>query len=182
MDCEAKMLSFALRPVRQFAQALLANDSPRQVAWGFTLGMMIGLVPKGNLTAILLGMLLFGLRTNKPAGLVGLGVFTYLGLFVDGFAHRLGSAVLVWEPLRGFHETLFATAVSPLFGWNNTVVVGQLLIGAYLAFPIYWLMHQFAVKVQGPLSTWLLRYKAVRWLRGAEVSSGLGGTQWGIES
>ncbi len=170
------MLSLALRPLRQFAQALLANDSPRQVAWGFTLGMMIGLVPKGNLTAIVLGMILLGLRTNKPVGLVGICLFTYLGLFVDGFAHSLGSAVLVWEPIRGFHETLFAAAISPLLGWNNTVVVGQLLIGLYLAYPTYWLMHRFAVKVQRPLSTWLLRYKAVRWLRGAEV-----GTQWGME-
>jgi uncharacterized protein (TIGR03546 family) len=72
------MLSLALRPVRHFAQALIANDSPRQVAWGFVLGMMIGLVPKGNLTAILLGMLLLGLRVNKPAGLVGIGVFMYV--------------------------------------------------------------------------------------------------------
>ncbi len=101
------MFAFVLRPIRQFAQALVANDSPRQVAWGFVLGMMIGLVPKGNLTAIALGMMLLGLRVNKPAGLMGIGLFTYLGLFVDAFAHRLGSAVLAWEPLRAAHTQLF---------------------------------------------------------------------------
>lgn len=170
------MFAFVLRPVRQFAQALVANDSPRQVAWGFVIGMMIGLVPKGNLTAILLGMMLLGLRVNKPVGLVAIGLFTYLGLFIDPFAHRLGSAVLVWEPLRTVHTQLFEAAVSPLFGLNNTVVVGQLLIGLYLACPIYWLSHRFAVRVQAPLSAWLLRYKAVRWLRGVEISS-----QWGME-
>ena len=170
------MFAFVLRPVRQFAQALVANDSPRQVAWGFVIGMMIGLVPKGNLTAILLGMLLLGLRVNKPVGLVGIGLFTYLGLFIDPFAHRLGSTVLVWEPLRAAHTQLFEAAVSPLLGLNNTVVVGQLLIGLYLAYPIYWLAHRFAVRVQAPLSAWLLRYKAVRWLRGVEISS-----QWGME-
>ncbi|MDZ4658336.1 MAG: TIGR03546 family protein [Bythopirellula sp.] len=170
------MFAFVLRPVRQFAQALVANDSPRQVAWGFVIGMMIGLVPKGNLTAILLGMMLLGLRVNKPAGLMGIGVFTYLGLFVDAFAHRVGSAFLAWEPLQATHTQLFESAVSPIFGLNNTVVVGQLLIGLYLVYPIYWLSHRFAVKVQAPLSAWLLRYKAVRWLRGAEL-----GSQWGIE-
>jgi uncharacterized protein (TIGR03546 family) len=171
------MLSLALRPVRLFAQAVIANDSSRQVAWGFTLGMMVGLVPKGNATAILLGMMLLGLRVNKPAGLVGIGVFMWLGLFIDDFAHSLGSAVLVWEPLRDFHIYLYDAAISPILGWNNTVVVGQLIIGLYLAFPAYWLMHRFAVKVQAPLSAWLLRYKAVRWLRGAEL-----GSQWGMES
>jgi uncharacterized protein (TIGR03546 family) len=171
------MFSFLLRPIRQLAQALTANDSPRQIAWGFVLGMMIGLVPKGNLTAMLLGMMLLGLRINKPAGLMGVGIFTFVGLFVDGFAHRLGSAVLVWEPLREFHTWLYEAAISPLFGLNNTVVVGQLLIGLYLIYPTYFVAHRFAVKVQAPLSKWLLQYKAVRWLRGAEI-----GTQWGIES
>jgi uncharacterized protein (TIGR03546 family) len=171
------MFSLALRPLRQFAQALIANDSPRQVAVGFVIGMMIGLVPKGNLTAVLLGMMLLGLRVNKPAGLLGIGVFTYLGLFMDAFAHRVGSTALAWEPLRATHSWLFESAVSPLFGWNNTVVVGQLLIGMYLAYPAYWLMQRFAVKVQAPVSAWLMRYKAMRWLRGAEI-----GSQWGMES
>src|SRR5690606_18678280 len=99
MECEAAvMLSLALRPVRQFAQAVIANDSPRQIAAGFMLGMMIGLVPKGNLSAVVLVMLLLGLRVNKPAGLAGVALFTWIGLFVDGFAHQLGSALLVWQP------------------------------------------------------------------------------------
>jgi uncharacterized protein (TIGR03546 family) len=171
------MLSLALRPVRLFAQAVIANDSPRQIAAGFTLGMMIGLVPKGNGTAIVLGMLLLGLRVNKPAGLVGIGLFTWLGQCLDDFAHGLGSAVLLWEPLRGGHTALYDAAISPLMGWNNTVVVGQLLIGLYCAYAAYWMMHRFAVKVQRPLSAWLLKHKAVRWLRGAEL-----GSQWGMES
>jgi uncharacterized protein (TIGR03546 family) len=170
------MLSLALRPVRLFAQAVIANDSPRQIAWGFTLGMMIGLVPNGNFTALALGMMLLGLRVNKPAGLVGIGVFTWLGLFIDDFAHSLGSAVLVWEAARDLHTSLYNAGVSPLLGWNNTVVVGQLLIGLYLAFPAYWLTHRIAVKIQRPLSAWLLKYKAVRWLRSAEL-----GSQWGME-
>jgi uncharacterized protein (TIGR03546 family) len=170
------MFQFALRPVRQFAQALVANDSPRQVAWGFVIGMLIGLVPKGNFTAVLLGMMLLGLRVNKPAGLLGAGLFSLLGLYLDSFAHRVGSAVLVWPPLREIHTSLYDAAISPLLGINNTVVLGQLLIGLYFVYPVYWLSHRFAVKVQAPLSAWLMRYRAVRWLRGAEL-----GTQWGIE-
>lgn len=170
------MFAFALRPVRQLAQAIVANDSPRQVAWGFVIGMLIGLVPKGNLTAILLGMTLLAFRANKPAGLMGIGVFTFLGLYLDTFAHCIGSAVLVYEPFRGVHSQLYEAAISPLFGLNNTVVIGQLLIGLYLIYPTYWLAYQFARKVQAPLSAWLLRYKAVRWIRGAEL-----GSQWGME-
>ena len=63
------MVSLLLQPVRQLALALVANDSPHQVAWGFTLGMLAGLLPKGSLLA----MGLFGFvatcrrrRTSAP--------------------------------------------------------------------------------------------------------------------
>ncbi len=176
------MFSFALRLARQFAQALVANDSPRQVAWGFVLGMLIGLVPKGNLTVILFGVMLLGLRVNKPAGLMGIGVFTFLGLFLDSFAHNLGSAVLASDLLRTTHTELYQTAISPLLGLNNTVVLGQLLIGLYLIYPVYVVSTHFAVKVQAPLRAWLLRYKAVRWISGTAMTSQFEGSQWGMES
>jgi uncharacterized protein (TIGR03546 family) len=170
------MLSLLLRPVRQFAQALIGNDSPRQIAWGLVLGMLIGLVPKGNLLVAILGMMLLGLRVNKSAGLVSAGVFTGLGIFLDPLAHKLGSWVLVNQSLRPMHIGLYDSALGPWLGLNNTVVVGQLLIGLYLAYPVYWTVRQFAARVQIPVSRWLHRFRVVRWLRGAEL-----GSQWGIE-
>ncbi len=170
------MSAFFLRPIRQLAQAMVANDSPRQVAWGFVLGMAIGLMPKGNLFAILLGMLLLALRVNKPAGLMGAGLFTGVGLLLDPLAHRIGSLLLSWEPLRSIHGSLYESAISPWLGLNNTVVVGQLVIALYLIHPAFWLAHHFAARIQAPLRQWLMRFRAVRWLRGAEL-----GTQWGID-
>ena len=170
------MFSYFLRPVRQFAQALVANDSPNQVAWGFVLGMAIGLVPKGNILAIGLGMVLLALQVNKSAGLVGVGLFTFVGMYLDTLAHRIGSLVLVGELLRPLHEFLFDSAISPWLGLNNTVVVGQVVIALYLAYPAYRLSHLFAIKVQARISRWLLRFRAVRWLRGLEL-----GSQWGID-
>ena len=85
------MLNLFLRPLRIFAQALIGNDTPRQTAWGFALGMMVGLLPKGNLIAAVLAMLLFGTKVNRAAGLLGIGLFSYAGWALDGFAHRFGS-------------------------------------------------------------------------------------------
>ncbi|MEQ8838221.1 MAG: hypothetical protein RID07_15550, partial [Lacipirellulaceae bacterium] len=70
------MLGFLLKPVRQLAQALTSNDSPRQVAWAIVLGVIIGLTPKGNLIALSLGVLLCSLRVNLSAGMMAVGVFT----------------------------------------------------------------------------------------------------------
>jgi len=160
-----------MRPLRQLAQSLTANDSPRQVAWGFTLGMMIGLVPKGNLLAAGMMVLLLALRINKTAGLMAAGVFSVAGMFFDGFAHRLGSLVLVWETGRPFSSWLYELPLGPWFGANNTIVIGQLIIGLYLAYPTYWFSHRFVARVQPPLSRWLMRYRLIRWIRGAELGA-----------
>ncbi len=170
------MFSLLLRPFRQVAQAITANESPRQIAWGFTLGMLVGLVPKGNLLLVVLMVLLCALRVNKAAGMLAAGIFSLGGVLLDGLAHRLGSIVLLWEPARPLHIWLYELPLGPWLGTNNTVVIGQLLIGLYLAIQAYHFAHQLAKRYQPRLSKWLMRYRAIRWLRGAEF-----GTQWGTD-
>jgi uncharacterized protein (TIGR03546 family) len=169
------MTSFFLRPVRLLAQAFTSHDSPRQVAWGFVLGMAIGLMPKGNLLLIALTILLCALRVNKPAGMMAVGIFSLLGFALDGLAHHLGAIVLLWEPARPLYVWLYELPLGPWLGTNNTVVIGQLLISLYFAFPAYYLAHQFATRVQPRINKWLLRYRIIRWLRGAELSA------WGVD-
>lgn len=171
------MTSLLLRPIRQLAQALTTNELPRQVAWGFVLGMMIGLLPKGNLLFVALTILLCALRVNKSAGMLAAGVFSLLGLWFDGLAHHIGAIVLLWEPIRPLHIFLYDLPLGPWLGTNNTVVIGQLLIGLYFAFPAYYSALQFATRVQPRFSKWLLRYRAIRWLRGAEL-----GADWGADA
>lgn len=171
------MLSLVLRPLRQLAQAALANDSPRQLAWGFVLGMAIGLLPKGNLVVIALTMLLCGLRVNKPAGLMAVGVFSLVGYVLDSFAHHIGAIILLWETARPLHTWLYELPGGRWLGLNNTAVVGQLAIALYLAYPAYWIATQYALRVQPRIQERLKRSRLLRWLRGAEL-----GARWGIDS
>jgi uncharacterized protein (TIGR03546 family) len=170
----APMLAFLIRPLRMGVQALLASDSSRQIAWGFALGMLVGLVPKGNLIALMLGVLLFALRVNLSAGLMSAGVFSFVGLALDSFAHRIGAMLLTWPAARPLFAAIYQLPLGPYCGINNTVVVGQLLIGIYCLYPAYRLGLTIAERYRPPLVRWLSRYKVVRWLRGAEVGVGWG--------
>jgi uncharacterized protein (TIGR03546 family) len=170
------MLNLFLRPLRVFAQALIGNDTPRQTAWGFALGMLVGLLPKGNLVAIALAMLLFGSRANRAAGLLGIGLFSYAGWALDDFAHRLGSAVLTSPHFRAAFAWIYEQPLGPFSGLNNTAVVGQLLIGLYLLYPTYRAAFAVAKFVRPRVHAYLMKYRIIRWLRGAEV-----GVQWGLD-
>jgi uncharacterized protein (TIGR03546 family) len=171
------MIAWFLRPVRQFAQTLIANETPRQIAWGFGLGMMAGLLPKANLLFVLLGIVICAFRVNRPASLLAMGLFSLVGPVTDGFAHQLGDSVLGWEPGQAFYEWLYALPLGPYLGFHNTVVMGQLLLGLYFFYPTYYVTRWVAARVQPPLRKWLLGYRVIRWLRGAEI-----GAHWGIES
>ena len=84
------MVGWLLRPGRALVKALTDADSSKQVAFGFALGMLIGLVPKGNLIALALGVVLFGSRANLGAGALAALTFTWLGLLLDPISHLIG--------------------------------------------------------------------------------------------
>ncbi|WP_428308322.1 TIGR03546 family protein [Lacipirellula sp.] len=170
------MFTLFLRPVRMLAQALIGNDTPRQTAWGFSLGMMVGLLPKGNLTAIVIAMLLFSFRVNRAAGFLAIAMFSYLGAWFDDTAHRLGSYLLTSPTLQAMFAAVYDKPLGPFSGLNNTVVLGQLLIGLYLFYPVYRGSRLAATYLRPRLQHYLMRYRLVRWLMGAEI-----GAQWGLE-
>lgn len=170
------MLNLLLRPLRFLVQALVGNDSARQTAWALALGMMVGLLPKGTLLAVGLGMLLCAVRINMAAALLAVGLFSYLGAQLDPFAHKLGALALTWPAAQGWYQRLYVAPLGPWLGFNNTVVMGQLLIGLYLLYPAYRLGLVLGLRVQPKIRRWLMQYKAIRWLRGAEW-----GAQWGLD-
>ncbi len=131
-------LAMGLRPVRRIVQALLAHDASNQLAAGFALGMVLGLVPKGNLIAISLFVLLFSLRVNKGVGLVAAIAFSWIGPAIDPFADKLGAYFLSAHSLQGTYATLFQMPLGPWFDFDNTVVVGSLAIGLWATYPVYW--------------------------------------------
>jgi uncharacterized protein (TIGR03546 family) len=136
------MLSVAIAALRKFCRALLASNAPEQLALGFTIGMVIGLVPKGNLIALSLCVLLFSMRCNKGLGLAVAVMFSFVGTWTDPFAHRLGLAALNFEPTQATYAAMFKLPLGPWLGFNNTVVTGSLLLGLYLAYPVYWLTRR----------------------------------------
>ncbi len=132
------MLSSAVAAMRKFCRMLLASNAPEQLALGFTVGMVIGLVPKGNLIALSLCVLLFSLRCNKGLGLATAVMFSFVGPWTDSFAHRLGLAALSFEPFQATYASVLKLPLGPWLGFNNTVVTGSLLMGLYVAYPVYW--------------------------------------------
>jgi uncharacterized protein (TIGR03546 family) len=132
------MFSLVVKALRRLVGALLLDDSPRQLAAGFALGMMIGLLPKGNLIAVSLCVLVFSLRVNASVAILAAVAFTWVGAALEPFSANLGLRVLGIASMQATYASIFNLPLGPWLGFNNTVVMGSLLIGLYLAYPAYW--------------------------------------------
>jgi uncharacterized protein (TIGR03546 family) len=162
-----------LRPLRFLAQAVVLETTPRQLAWGFALGMMIGLIPKGNLIAVALMTLFCALRINVAAGTAAIFIFSWVGLLLDPISHRLGHSLLTQAPLQPFWTALYNMNLVPWTAFNNTVVLGSTLIGLALLLPVYALMRPLFDEFAPLWADHLKKYRIVQLLRGGELAGKL---------
>lgn len=166
------MLFRFLRPLRLLARVFTAAGSPRQLALGLAMGMLIGLVPKGNLTAGVLMVLLLGTQVNLGVGTLSAVVFTWVGGLADPLSHRIGEALLTHRALEPTWAFLYDLPLVPWTGLNNTVVLGSLLLGLWLFYPVYRLSEFVFQRYQPWTVERLGKYRIVQLLRGAETAAG----------
>lgn len=163
-----------LRPARFLAKAVTAEATPRQLAWGLALGLLVGLVPKGNLLAMALMMVLCMLRINLAAGMMSAFVFSWVGMLLDPLTHQVGLVLLSLDGLRPMWTALFEVPLMPWSGLNNTVVLGSFLCGLVLLWPARWLSEPYFERYTPLLTQRLKRYRLVQLLWGAEWAEKLG--------
>ncbi len=156
------MFRLLLRPMRMLADLVTDAAAPSQIAWGIALGMLVGLIPKGNLTAWLLAVLVLATRANLGAAALSAFVFSWLGMLVDPLTHRLGLALLTSTMLRPFWDWLYGLPLVPWMRLHNTVVLGNLLLGSALLFPAYAIglraVDRLRPWVAGQVEGWRLKH------------------------
>lgn len=158
-----------LRLLKNLAAALHGGEDPRHLAAGFALGAALGLIPKGNLFAVVFLLLFFALRLNKGLALLSAAFFTPIGYAVDGPAHRIGLALLKAPALNGLWTALYDMPVVPLTRFNNTVVLGNLVLGLVLFAPLYFSFLRFVAWYNVNMAARVERLMVVRWLKGLRV-------------
>jgi len=164
-----------LTPIRFLVEALTAESSSRQIALGFALGLIVGLVPKGNLLAIALVMVLYCLRVNLAAGLLSAILFSWVGVLTDPLTHQVGLWLLSVDALQPMWTQLYDLPLAPWTAFNNTVVLGSLVLGVVAFYPVYRLSVPVADRVAPAVRERMQRLRIVRLIWGLELAGGIAG-------
>lgn len=164
---------FFLKPLRFLARALVQDNTPTQMALGLALGLMIGLVPKGNLIAITLMIVLGALRVNLGVGMLTALAVSWLGPLLDSLTHPIGQTLLANEALTSFWTELYNMPVAPWTKFNNTIVLGSFALGVALAAPAFLISRPVFAKYVPDWSERLQKYRLWQLLLGGELATKL---------
>jgi uncharacterized protein (TIGR03546 family) len=121
--------------------ALNSNISKTQIAAGFAWGLLLGLIPSGNLIWITLFIVSFFIKNNHAAQLVVIAFIKIIFPAIAPMTDALGWFILNFPGFVPFFTKLYNMPVAPFTKFNNTLVAGGLCSGIILWFPLFFLVY-----------------------------------------
>ena len=154
---------FGLEILAKLFKILRAEDTPNQIASGFFLGMIIGLTPFLTVHNMVIIILIFIIKVNIGSVLFAFAIFSGIAYLFDPLFHSLGYYILVdMTSLHGFLVSLFNVPLIALSRYNNTVVMGSLVISVILILPVFFFMKYFVKYYREHIDAKLQKLKIVQ--------------------
>ena len=157
-----------LRPLRLLLKALVIESTPRQMSLGLAFGVLVGLVPKGNLLAIVLGICLAATRVNLAIATFAIVFCTFASGIADSLFDQVGGFVLSMPMLQSLWIELSDMPFVPWTNFNNTIVMGSLVVGLALIWPVHRLSYPVFEKYAARVASHVRRWWISKVILGAE--------------
>ena len=154
-----------LAQIRKLIKAISSDVAPEQISLGIAFATIIGFTPFWSLHNLLVLFLVMVLRVNLAAFLACIPLFSLLGYILDPLFHLFGYFILKLESLNGLWVVLYNSTLWRIENFNNTIVMGSLLIALLFFVPIYlgsiWIINNYRSHIMG----WMDKLKLGRFLK-----------------
>ncbi len=118
-------------------RVLNSETDPAQIGLAFSLSLIVGLTPNFGLHGLLALFLVLVLRANLSMFIIGVGLFALLSFALDPLFHHLGLFLLTMAPLQGLWTHLYNSPLWRLEHFNNTIVIGSLVVALVMFVPLF---------------------------------------------
>jgi uncharacterized protein (TIGR03546 family) len=159
-----------IKLVAKLIKALRSNASPGQIAWGFALGMIIGLTPLWSLHNAFLVVIILIFNVNLAMSIFAFLLFSLFAWALDPYFHQLGYYLLVdVEALRDFYIAMYNAPVIGLSRFNNTVVMGSLFTAILALIPVVPFLSRFVLFYREKIDPKITKLKIVQLIKGSKL-------------
>ncbi len=148
-----------IRAVYKLVQVISSETEPGQISLGFAFALIAGFTPLLSLHNVLVLFLILLLRVNLSAFFLGLAVFSGVAYLLDPLFHRVGLTVLTTGSLEGLWTAFYNSTLWRLERFNNSIVMGSLVVSLVLFVPFYLLSNQLILKYREHFLAWVQKTK-----------------------
>ncbi len=162
---------FVIQFISKFIKILRSAASPSQIAGGFILGMTLGLLPSLiNPLSILIVLLIIILNVNLATAIFSYAIFSAIAYLADTLFHSVGYVVLVdFTAIRGLWTTLYNSPFVPYTGFNNTLMMGSLLISIILLYPMFLLIKKSIIAYREKYEPKVQNWKWIKLIKSSQL-------------
>jgi len=158
-----------VRLLLKLLRVLSCETLPAQISLALCLAMVAGLSPLVSLHNLLVLLLVLVVRVNLAAFLLGLVLFSGLGVLLDPLFHTVGLTVLKAASLQGAWITLYNTAAGRLEHFNNTIVMGSLVVSLAAFVPLFIVANALIRRYREHLLAWVRNTRLVLALKATKL-------------
>ncbi len=125
-------MGLLLKQIFNFLKLLNSDTGTNQLAWGLSLGLILGFSPILSIQAFAVFFIIFIFRVQIGAAFLSAFFFKFVAYLFDQPAHHLGKAVLENESLNPLFVTMYNMPLVPMTRFNNSIVMGSMIVSILL--------------------------------------------------
>jgi uncharacterized protein (TIGR03546 family) len=157
--------------VAKLLAVLNSETEPGQISLGFCLAMIMGFTPLFSFHNLFILLFVLVIRANLSAFLLGWGIFSAIAYLLDPLFHSVGYQILTMQSLNGLWTSFYNITLLRLENFNNSIVMGSLLISLILFIPFYFISNLLIRKYRERFLKWIQKTKIVEIMKASKLFS-----------
>ncbi|MBI9109264.1 MAG: TIGR03546 family protein [Spirochaetales bacterium] len=162
---------FFIKPIARLLALLNSNSKPQAVAAAIACAFLLALIPAGNVLWIALFILTLVFKLNWGFELVFIALFKGPVIFLDRFLEPLGWKLMNISSVSSLIHKIDEIPGLFFLGLNNSLVIGGLVCGIIIWFPVFFLGKILVNLFREKISPGIARSKIVMSIKKAPFMS-----------
>lgn len=160
-----------LGTLAKLLKALNSETSPWSLAWGISLGMLLGFTPLFSLHNFIVVLLVLSLRVNLSFFLISFTLCSGLAYLLDPAFNYTGELLLTTPALLETWQALYEVPLARLAQFNHTITLGSLAVSLCLLFPVLFITRFIVINYRTHIQVRMSRLPIVNVIKGTKFWS-----------
>ena len=137
-------MTLILKQIFNLFKLINSDTGENQLAAGIACGFILGFAPGFSLQTVLVITMIFFLRIQMGAAFTSAFFFKIIAWMLDPLFDSVGKVILEIGSLKGLYTTMYNLPIIPFTKFNNSVVMGAMIISIIL-FPVLYVLSKLMI-------------------------------------